>query len=72
MSETRTIILAAGQGTRMVSKKIKVLHKVCGVTLVDHVIRADRGAGVDDVADIVGFKADEVAAGPARRRCGLC
>jgi bifunctional UDP-N-acetylglucosamine pyrophosphorylase/glucosamine-1-phosphate N-acetyltransferase len=62
MSETRTIILAAGQGTRMVSKNPKVLHKVCGVTLVDHVIRASRGAGVDDVAVIVGFKADEVAA----------
>lgn len=33
-----TIILAAGQGTRMKSKLYKVLHPVCGKAMVDHVL----------------------------------
>ena len=29
------VILAAGKGTRMKSKLYKVLHKVCGKTMVE-------------------------------------
>lgn len=36
--ETAIIILAAGKGTRMKSKTPKVLHKICGKTMVQHVI----------------------------------
>ena len=61
MRNTRTIILAAGHGTRMVSDKPKVLHEVCGETLVGHVIRANHQAGIDDIAVIVGFQAERVA-----------
>ena len=32
------IILAAGEGKRMYSKVPKVLHKVCGLPMVEHVI----------------------------------
>lgn len=38
MSTRNTIILAAGKGTRMKSKLYKVLHKVCGRSMVDHVL----------------------------------
>ncbi|MGL4283357.1 MAG: NTP transferase domain-containing protein [Eubacterium aggregans] len=54
------MILAAGQGTRMVSKNPKVLHRACGETLLGHVIRANQGARVSDIAVIVGFQAEEV------------
>ncbi|MGL4549066.1 bifunctional UDP-N-acetylglucosamine diphosphorylase/glucosamine-1-phosphate N-acetyltransferase GlmU [Eubacterium aggregans] len=60
MKATKTIILAAGQGTRMVSKNPKVLHRACGETLLGHVIRANQGARVSDIAVIVGFQAEEV------------
>ena len=35
-----TIILAAGEGTRMKSKKSKVLHKIVNRTLIDYVYDA--------------------------------
>lgn len=37
-SETAIIILAAGKGTRMKSAMPKVLHKVCGKPMINHVI----------------------------------
>ena len=48
------IILAAGQGTRMKSDSPKVLHKVCGKEMVNHVIDTMRRASIDDVNVIVG------------------
>lgn len=34
----KAIILAAGKGTRMKSKYPKVIHKVCGKEMVNHII----------------------------------
>ncbi len=39
------VILAAGMGTRMKSATPKVLHKVAGLAMLGHVIKAARGAG---------------------------
>lgn len=36
--DTAVIILAAGKGTRMKSKTPKVLHKICGKSMIGHVI----------------------------------
>ena len=36
-------ILAAGQGTRMVSKKPKVLHRIAGRPMVFHALNAVKG-----------------------------
>ncbi|SDH20460.1 bifunctional UDP-N-acetylglucosamine pyrophosphorylase / Glucosamine-1-phosphate N-acetyltransferase [Sinosporangium album] len=36
------IVLAAGEGTRMKSRTPKVLHELCGRTMVDHVLSAAR------------------------------
>lgn len=56
------VILAAGQGKRMKSDKPKVLHEVCGQSMIRHVVNAAFGAGVSDVVVIVGQGADEVKA----------
>jgi bifunctional UDP-N-acetylglucosamine pyrophosphorylase/glucosamine-1-phosphate N-acetyltransferase len=37
-SKVSIVILAVGLGTRMKSKKAKVLHKAGGRTLVEHVV----------------------------------
>ncbi|WP_417087738.1 bifunctional UDP-N-acetylglucosamine diphosphorylase/glucosamine-1-phosphate N-acetyltransferase GlmU [Eubacterium maltosivorans] len=62
MKSTKTVILAAGHGTRMVSEKPKVLHEVGGKAILDYVISASEAAGADDTAVIVGYKADIVKA----------
>ncbi|MGN0194248.1 MAG: bifunctional N-acetylglucosamine-1-phosphate uridyltransferase/glucosamine-1-phosphate acetyltransferase [Pseudoramibacter sp.] len=62
MKQTKAIILAAGKGTRMRSQMAKVLHPLCGKALVDHVIGANRAAGISDVAVVVGYQADAVRA----------
>jgi bifunctional UDP-N-acetylglucosamine pyrophosphorylase/glucosamine-1-phosphate N-acetyltransferase len=43
------IILAAGAGTRMKSALPKVLHKIAGLAMLGHVIKALRGAGVERI-----------------------
>lgn len=54
------IILAAGEGKRMKSKLPKVLHKVCGKPMIDHIIEAMNGANVNDLIVVVGHKAEIV------------
>lgn len=60
MATKNTIILAAGKGTRMKSKLYKVLHRLCGKTMVDHVLTAVEGAHMDNIVTVVGFGADAV------------
>lgn len=55
-----SIILAAGEGTRMKSALPKVLHPIAGLPLVAHVIRATQAAGAGDVALVIGHGADAV------------
>lgn len=62
MNATKTVILAAGHGTRMVSEKPKVLHEVGGKSMLNYVVEASKAAGIDDIAVIVGYKADVVRA----------
>ena len=56
----KAIILAAGAGTRMKSKKPKILHEVCGIPMIEYVLRAAEDAGVSDSVVVVGHEADEV------------
>lgn len=59
--QTRAIILAAGRGTRMKSKKAKVLHELCGLPMIQHVINNVKEAGFDEVHAIIGPDSDEVS-----------
>jgi len=52
-----SIILAAGEGTRMKSALPKVLHPVADLPMVAHVVNAARGA---DIAVVVGREAELV------------
>src|SRR5687768_1896485 len=56
------IILAAGKSTRMKSKRSKVLHEVCGKSMLDYVLRACFGAGCQRILAVVGHGKDEVMA----------
>lgn len=49
-----TIVLAAGEGTRMRSSLPKVLHQVAGQSLVGHVLQAAPGGKDDALAVVVG------------------
>lgn len=58
--EAAAIVLAAGAGTRMKSKKPKVAHEILGKPLVRWVVDAARAAGVDRVVSVVGHAREQV------------
>ena len=60
MSETSVIVLAAGQGTRMKSRRAKVLHELCGVPMLGHVLRNAQRLAPTRLIVVVGRDADEV------------
>jgi len=60
MIDLAAVILAAGQGTRMVSDHPKVLHKVAGRPMVFWSIDVARRAGAEGVVLVVGMGADAV------------
>lgn len=55
-----TIILAAGKGTRMKSSLPKVLHKVCGKPMLQHVIDAAKSVGSTRELVVIGSGAELV------------
>lgn len=60
MSDLTTIILAAGKGTRMKSKLPKVLHRVGGKSMLQHVIDAAAEAGAKRHIVVTGFGGERV------------
>ncbi len=62
MAATVAVILAAGQGKRMRSQLPKVLHRLAGRTLLEHVLAASRSAGIEDHIVVIGHGAGEVQA----------
>lgn len=52
------LILAAGQGTRMKSKHPKVLHKVAGKAMIDHVLEQSRELTEEKPLVVIGHQAD--------------
>jgi bifunctional UDP-N-acetylglucosamine pyrophosphorylase/glucosamine-1-phosphate N-acetyltransferase len=60
-SPVTIVILAAGLGTRMKSRKAKVLHRAGGKALIDHVVEtALKLTSADRIAVVVGHQAEEV------------
>ncbi len=60
MENIRGLILAAGQGTRMKSDLLKVLHPIMGKPMIALVLDALTAAEIPDPAVVVGFQADRV------------
>lgn len=58
--------MAAGLGTRMRSDRAKVLHKLDGLELVNHVVASALQLGPETVVIIVGHQADDVTAAVKR------
>ena len=58
--DTHVVILAAGQGTRMKSGLPKVLHRLSGLTLLDHVLNTAGSLSPSTVTVVVGHKAKDV------------
>ncbi|PCH81046.1 MAG: bifunctional N-acetylglucosamine-1-phosphate uridyltransferase/glucosamine-1-phosphate acetyltransferase, partial [Hyphomicrobiales bacterium] len=56
-----SIILAAGQGTRMNSRHPKVMHKIAGLPMIGHVLGAVEKAKCNRVAVVVGPDMDELS-----------
>src|SRR5215210_763073 len=56
------VVLAAGKGTRMKSNRAKVLHTLCGVPMVNHVMEAIRPLVPEKLLVVVGHQADVVRA----------
>ncbi|MDN3293097.1 bifunctional UDP-N-acetylglucosamine diphosphorylase/glucosamine-1-phosphate N-acetyltransferase GlmU [Streptomyces ficellus] len=56
------VVLAAGEGTRMKSKTPKVLHQICGRSLVGHVVSAARELDPAHLCVVVGHAREQVTA----------
>ncbi len=55
----RAIVLAAGKGKRMKSRRTKVLHEICGRPMLWYVLEALRAGGIGEIVVVVN---DELAA----------
>ncbi|MCA1833675.1 MAG: bifunctional UDP-N-acetylglucosamine diphosphorylase/glucosamine-1-phosphate N-acetyltransferase GlmU [Actinomycetota bacterium] len=64
MAESRgvvsVVILAAGEGKRFRSAKPKVLHEMCGLPMLGHVVRASEGLKPAKIAVVIGRGAEAV------------
>jgi bifunctional UDP-N-acetylglucosamine pyrophosphorylase / glucosamine-1-phosphate N-acetyltransferase len=55
------IVLAAGSGTRMKSKTMKVLHPLCGRSMIGHVLAATQHLAPQHLVAVVGSSREQVA-----------
>lgn len=56
------IVMAAGKGTRMKSKKSKLVQKIYGKEIVKRAVENAKKAGVEDIVAVVGYMKEEVMA----------
>ena len=54
------VILAAGQGTRMRSDIPKVLHSLCGIPMIEHIVKTVRKLDPAKIHLVVGYKEELV------------
>ena len=62
MADLHVVILAAGKGTRMKSDLPKVLHRVAGLPMIEHVLNASSALGPRSTTLVVGHQAEAVRA----------
>ncbi len=60
MDNLTVIVLAAGGGTRMKSKTMKVLHPIAGRSMIGHVLRAVQAVEPNRVVAVIGHQREQV------------
>ena len=60
MQNLTVIVLAAGGGTRMKSKTMKVLHPIAGRSMIGHVLKAVQAVEPQQIVAVVGHQRDQV------------
>ena len=59
---TAVVVLAAGSGTRMKSKRSKLLHELCGRSMLSYAITAATSLEPDHLVVVVGHEREQVSA----------
>lgn len=60
MQEVVAIVMAAGKGTRMKSKKSKLVHKIYGKEIIRRAVENVKRAGVKEVITVVGYQREQI------------
>jgi len=68
MTQKLAIVLAAGKGTRMKSELPKVLVQVCRRPMIEYVLDALAGGGIEQTIVVVGYQAELVRSALDGRR----
>lgn len=58
--EVVAIVMAAGKGTRMKSKKSKLVHKIYGKEIIRRAVENVKKAGIDEVITVVGYQKEQI------------
>ena len=58
--EVIAIVMAAGKGTRMKSKKSKLVHKIYGKEIIKRAVENVKKAGIENVITIVGYQKEQI------------
>ena len=61
-NDIMAIVLAAGKGTRMKSKKSKLVQKIYGKEVIKRSVENAKKAGIDNIITVVGYMKEEVMA----------
>lgn len=70
-TQLRVVVLAAGAGTRMKSEKPKMLHEVCGRTMLSHALHAADELSPVEIVAVVGHQRERVIEETTRVAPGL-
>ena len=60
MQEVVAIVMAAGKGTRMKSKKSKLVHKIYGKEIIRRSVENVKRSGVNEVITVVGYQKEQI------------
>lgn len=60
MEQAVAIVMAAGKGTRMKSKKSKLVHKIYGKEIIRRAVENVKRAGIEEIITVVGYQKEQI------------
>ena len=60
MENVMAIVMAAGKGTRMKSKKSKLVQKIYGKEIIKRAVENAKKSGIDEVVAVVGYMKEDI------------